>query len=329
MKPVFQNTDLQTIEEVLKEVDKEYKLKKVIFDIPRYVSSSKSKAYLEMTRLCEQYGQKIIMEIYTILLKSSIKKALICAPLTSALILPLKCPRYHSFTIAPDQLDIMIAAETNVPPIIMVEDKYISRQNILNVPPWFAPQVHHIVYAAMCGSENTFKYAYLNLIDESVMDSDELDYGALYGGNTEIIKIIEQNGRNFIHFEGAVIGHRNEVLGWCIERFGYQIPFLEEAMTSRNYCAIFLSNFDWFMIADTYCISDIIAGYILCLAQNRSKYIKDSLYTKCSKECVKALLSAKCPKKELYELFREEIPFRDVNRICEFFKNKEPKNSSK
>lgn len=328
MIPVYQNRELKTIDEVIKEVEKERNLMKVIDNIPKYVLKNKSAAAIEMSKLCEKYGSKNVMEIYSIMLKSNIKKALICAPLTSALSIPLNCPRYHDFTIPIDQVKVMKACETNVAPTIMNDDFNITRRNILNAPIWFPPQVHYIVYAAMCGSGNSFKYAYLNLSDKSVMNSDELDYGALYGGNMEIIHIIEHEGHTFRHFEGAVIGHQNDVLEWCIDTFGYQIPFFEEAMASRNYHAIFLSNFDWFMIADNYCISDIIAGYILCLAQKQSKYIKNSLHTKCSTECVNALLSAKCPRKELYEIFREDIPSRDLNKIYEFLKNKEPKDGA-
>ena len=325
MLPVYQNSELKTIEDVLKEVYKEHNLMKTIFDIPKYVLKNRTNAYIEISKLSEKYGSKSVMDIYTIMLKTSIKRALICAPLTGALMASLKCPRYHDFMIPANQLEIMKACETNTAPTIMIEDISIARKSILNVPVWFAPQVHYMVYAAMCGSNNSFKFSYLNLSNKFLMDSDELDYGALYGGNTEIIHIIEQEGHVFRHFEGAVIGHQNEILEWCIDKFGYQIPFFEEAMASRNYRAIFLSNFDWFLIVDSYFISDIIAGYMLCLSVKQSKYIKNSLHTKCSKECVKALLSSKCPRKELYEIFHEDIPSRDLNDVYGFLKNKEPK----
>lgn len=321
MLPVFQNTEIKTIEELVKEVDKEYKLKEVIFEIPEYVTKSMSSAYSQMNGLINQYGQKTVMDIYCILLRSSIRNSLICKNLTSALGMPLKCQRYHDFAISKEQMEVIIPSEANVPPTIMMEDRYINKRNILNSPYWFAQQVHYMVYAAMCGSETTFKFAYLNLKNESVLDSDELDYGVLYGGNPEIVHIMEQRDHIFLHFEGAVIGHQNDVLGWCVERYGYKIPFISEAMAARNYQAIFLSNIEWFMIDDDYCISDIIAGYILCLAKNRQDYVKNSLNTRCSKNCVNALLTTKFPKKELFKIFRRDIPMKDLNDIYEFLKN--------
>lgn len=81
----------------------------------------------------------------------------------------------------------------------------------------------YINYSAGFGSIKCFKYLLLN---QHEIDADTLKF-AIFGGNIEIIKIVDQNEPNERNsnknekvdvFNIAIIKHRNDVFDWLLEQ---------------------------------------------------------------------------------------------------------------
>ena len=105
---------------------------------------------------------------------------------------------------------------SDITPRFKMENYEFNSNTCALFPNWFGKRVDCIVVAAMCGAIKNFKYGFLNLQDRGILKSEMMDYGALFGGNYEIVHIIENEGMLYKHFEATIIGRHNELLEWGI-----------------------------------------------------------------------------------------------------------------
>ena len=218
----------------------------------RIASSSKQRVENEMiSRLYKSLNEKdpIFVQQYLICYINSSVHAYMYFKEKLPLPNSTKIYKVKDFLIEP-YLDIatMLSKNTFCSCDYVYKNLILPRDVCELIPEWFGSKIDSIVFAAMCGNYCAFMAYYNNEhISNNNLLTEQMDYAALFGGNTSIIQTLENIGMKFSHEEACIKSHKLNVLIYGIRNYGFSIDneaYINLAIRHMNIEAILLFKID-------------------------------------------------------------------------------------